>query len=763
MAAGISHDAGRMKLDPELNKTAAAEQRIVVAAADRAKRHYLRFRIGGVPGDAVRVTVGTASGGRQLLDGTYLAGVHIAAFTPPAGNGALAIWLRFTKRTGWPAWIDGVRFFSSEPLELPTRWDEEALWKVTYDQSYDVMTCADAAGHPQDIVRTQTDAFSIEGFANLDGPYLDENPDDAVTIHPAEAMGPSVTLTASAELFRAGDVGRHITIRHIDDDAQGVWGWGIIRQVASGTAATVEVRRAFGQSGDDHAVPSWRLGAWSAASGWPATVAYHDGRQHFGGGNTAEMARRIDGSAQPGYNRFTFGTGDADAWTQEIAARGRLRHLISGGHQLLALTTSVLRGLSGNGISEAITPTRFADKAVSLGGASRVRPMPVGAYVLFASKDGQRIYAVEYNELDGGFTLPNLSLISEDILHPGLADATYAAVPWPHFFGATVSGDLAVLIHMPEESITGWSRYSVAGGAIESLATRVGSGGDEVWALIRYTVGGREVRYIERLDRPLQDASLAEPRAYLDSARTVANRPPASLAIGTPVVEGGVERGVFVRASGGIFAAGDVGREICAPYLSAGTGKFGTNEMILSGGTIVEVRSSTDVVVQVAEPFFSTELADGEWLLSIDEVTGLDHLEGETVMVIGDGFRQEARQVSGGRVEVDPPAGMVQVGRDYAWRWLTLPIDVRASIGTGQGRPALYSRLLMRVLHAGSFEAGLAGEQLYRQGGLNLATGDLLFDPGGGWQSSASFELRGEAGPFECLLIVPTANVGEAL
>lgn len=57
-------------------------------------------------------------------------------------------------------------------------------------------------------------------------------------------------------------------------------------------------------------------------------------------------------------------------------------------------------------------------------------------------------------------------------------------------------------------------------------------------------------------------------------------------------------------------------------------------------------------------------------------VTGLDHLEGETVKVFGDGVAQADKTVSSGAISIDS-ASVVQVGLSYTSKMATLPLEFR--------------------------------------------------------------------------------------
>jgi hypothetical protein len=81
-------------------------------------------------------------------------------------------------------------------------------------------------------------------------------------------------------------------------------------------------------------------------------------------------------------------------------------------------------------------------------------------------------------------------------------------------------------------------------------------------------------------------------------------------------------------------------------------------------------------------------------------VTGLDHLEGETVQIIGDGFFLGEATVSGGEVDVDTPVGkrLWVIGLKYETKINTLPMEAGSVIGSAQGSIKRIDRSVIRFL-----------------------------------------------------------------
>ena len=217
---------------------AVARNIVSISEADTGKRHHFRFRVFGEPLDKLLLRIGTEGGDDSLFSGEFGPGQHYIEFTPAAADA----YIEFVREGEYEMSAYDMAFVSGSVIELQTPWGEKELDALRYAQSNDVLTLTHADTHPHDIVRYGTQSFGIILFPNADGPYLDENVDDDLTLTLGATEGSSVRVTASKPLFAASDVGRHLSVRH-----EGEWGWGIIRTVVSATVALLDVQRAFRQ------------------------------------------------------------------------------------------------------------------------------------------------------------------------------------------------------------------------------------------------------------------------------------------------------------------------------------------------------------------------------------------------------------------------------------------------------------------------------------------------------------------------------------
>ena len=128
----------------------------------------------------------------------------------------------------------------------------------------------------------------------------------------------------------------------------------------------------------------------------------------------------------------------------------------------------------------------------------------------------------------------------------------------------------------------------------------------------------------------------------------------------------------------------------------------------------------------------------------VDTLAGLGHLEGQTVQVYADGAQRAEQVVVGGTISIgSPTASVVHVGLGFTSRVTTLRIEAGAGGGTAQGRPKVIPEVTLRLLDTRGVAVGGAGgtlEAVPMRGVADamtaappLLTGDRRVPIRGGW------------------------------
>jgi hypothetical protein len=98
-------------------------------------------------------------------------------------------------------------------VEVTTTYSATDIFELNHVQSADTVYLAHKDHEPAKLTRTTATSFTLTDVDFIDGPWLDENTTDT-TMYASAATG-SVTITASTSIFKSSDVGRMIRLREI--------------------------------------------------------------------------------------------------------------------------------------------------------------------------------------------------------------------------------------------------------------------------------------------------------------------------------------------------------------------------------------------------------------------------------------------------------------------------------------------------------------------------------------------------------------------
>ena len=119
--------------------------------------------------------------------------------------------------------------------------------------------------------------------------------------------------------------------------------------------------------------------------------------------------------------------------------------------------------------------------------------------------------------------------------------------------------------------------------------------------------------------------------------------------------------------------------------------------------------------------------------VSVTSVSGLSHLEGETVKILADGANHPNKVVTGGTVTLERSANTVHVGLGYRALMRTLDPEVQTETGPSQGKTRRIERITARVVDTYTLKIGPELNNLQEipfrtpsipMGQLELFTGD---------------------------------------
>lgn len=243
------------------------------------------------------------------------------------------------------------------------------------------------------------------------------------------------------------------------------------------------------------------LGAWGAEPGYPAAVSYFGGRIGYAG--SAEEPTDIWLSRANKYKNFgnTPLLADDEAINVTVADRkvNKIRDLVALKH-LVALTSSRAWHLAGDQ-DNVLTPSTTAEPGSDVG-ISTVQSEVVGSHALFVGSSGNKLYKLRYGQgADGtvGYVTDEMSILAEHLLRQKtITDIAFQQKPYPILWCVRSDGQLLGFTYSPEQEVVGWHHHDTAG-FFESVAVVNEGTEDVLYAVVRRTINGRTVRYIERM------------------------------------------------------------------------------------------------------------------------------------------------------------------------------------------------------------------------------------------------------------------------
>lgn len=494
------------------------------------------------------------------------------------------------------------------PYEIVSPYLEADLFELKFTQSADILYLTHPDYAPRKLSRTWHTSWTLTEIDFKDGPYLPINV-SATTITPSATTG-AITLTASTATFASTDVGRLVRLKH-----SSTWGYAKITAYTSTTVVSATVGSAFGNT---TAVTEWRLGLWSATTGYPSCVTFFEDRLFFAG--NALRPQRIDGSIVGDYENFAPTATDglvADDNAISISLNANdvnvIRWMVDDEKGLLIGTVSGEWLVRPSSLSEALTPTNMSAKRSTAFGSDNLQAIRTGKASIYVQRAGQKAREFAYVYEVDGFRSPDMNVLSDHVLSGGVKQFAYQQEPFSVVWFVRNDGQLVGLTYERDQDVVGWHRHILGGSfgsgdaVVESVAVIPTPSGDadEVWLIVKRTIDGATVRYVEYIT-PKFDGTETTDAFFVDCGLT---------------------------------------------YDGAAT----------------------------------------------TAITGLDHLEGETLSVLADGASHPDVVVASGAVTLSRQASVAHFGFSYDSNIKTLRIEAGAADGTAQGKTKRIHRVGVRL------------------------------------------------------------------
>lgn len=410
----------------------------------------------------------------------------------------------------------------------------------------------------------------------------------------------------------------------------------------------------------------------------PSVVGYYQQRMAFAASianpQTVWMSRTGD------FHNFGYSdpNKDDDGIEFVIASRqvNQIRHLVSL-RELLAMTSGAEIAITGSSDS-GVTPANVSAVEQSYFGSSEVIPAIYANTALYIQARGGKLSTLAYNYVSDGFQPQDVSVLSSHLLRGfTIQDQAFALAPNGVLWMVRNDGMLLGFTFLPDQQVYGWSWHDTDG-QVEAVASVPEDDEDALYLIVKRNIGGVTKRYIERMaTRQLTKFGTGDywfDRAFfVDCGLTYDGRSTAQAWL-----SGGTDwkypNPLSLYTDGPVFNLGMVGRSV----ILYGGGDA-TNPGDVLTVKILGYSSPTAVSVepQTLVPKSLRDIPATRWGLAATTVTGLGHLEGKTVSILGDGNVVPQQVVTGGAVTLDSPTLVAHIGLPITGDFETLDITLQ--------------------------------------------------------------------------------------
>ena len=444
---------------------------------------------------------------------------------------------------------------------------------------------------------------------------------------------------------------------------------------------------------------------FNSANNYPGAVSYFEQRRVFAGTTYAPQQLWMTRSGTESDMSYHLPVKDDDRISFKVAAReaNTIRHIVP--LQQLMLLTSAAEWRVSPVNSDAITPTTISVRPQSYIGANNVQPSIINNSMVYCAARGGHIRELGYSWQSNGYITGDLSLRAAHLFdNYEIADMCYSKSPHPLIWFISSTGLLLGLTYVPEQQIGAWHQHDTDG-TFESCACVAEGTEDHLYVVVKRTVNGNSVRYVERMSSNAFDS--LDDCFFVDSGLTYDGNNTTGTTI---TVSGGTLWGptelLTITASTSIFAypaLTDIGDAFVF------TATDGTQYRLTIEGctsaTVVQARP--DKVLAVA----FRNVATTSYGFARNTLSGFSHLEGKTVSILADGAVMPSEVVVGGSISIDRAAVKIHVGLQYFSDLQTLPLAINIE-AFGQGRVKNINQAWVRVFRSSGLFVGPTADKL---------------------------------------------------
>jgi hypothetical protein len=654
----------------------------------------------------------------------------------------------------------GIVVSSGSPVEVATPYSTSDLAGLKFAQSADIMFLVHPNHAPRKITRTDHTAWTITEVDLQRGPMGDTNL--TTTTLTANGRTGAVTVTASASLFASTDVGRLIKLHH---------GFAKITIFTNATTVTAAVQEL--QDGRTELAPEYTAN----------TISFHEGDPDSTGLEHNDRIEDSDGNFV--VQGFKTGMRITSSSTSSNNKSGML--IVDVTDTVITLAPGVDLAAEAAGSNKTLTGDLIADENFQLGAFSSTTGFP-GTVAFYE----QRLV------FGGTSSQPQTLFFSQGGDFENFERGTDADDGLIYTIGSNEVNVIRYLASGKNLLVgTSGGEFVVrASGFDEPLKpdnTQIKQQTTYGSADIQPMQVGNATLFLQRAKRKLRELVFSN-----ESDSFVA---PDMTILAEHITEGGIKEFAYQQEPDSVaWTVRNDGVLACMTYrreeqvvawhrhIIGGTGTVVENVATIPGDLdedqvwlVVKrtINGATKRYVEVMTGFdFGSDVTDAFFVDSgltysgsaATTISGLDHLEGETVSILADGAAHPDKVVSSGAVTLDRSATKAHIGLAFTSKVETLRVDQGSATGSAQGKTKRISEVTVRLFRSVGMKVGTSTSELdivpFRSSAnamgsaVSLFTGDKTVEFRGGFDEDATIVIQQDQPlPMTILAIFPTVSV----
>ena len=413
----------------------------------------------------------------------------------------------------------------------------------------------------------------------------------------------------------------------------------------------------------------------------PGAVTFFNQRLYWGGSN--DDPQKIWGSEVADFEAMNQGTAADDESVEFTLVANEVNAI-----QWLSESTDMLCGTLGGeftitgGQDDNITPTNIKAVRQASFGSNKVMPLNAGNLLLFNQRAGRKIRELVFNFDVDGYLAPDITLLAEHVTESGITDMAYQQENDALIWAVTADGVLIACTYLRDQNVVGWHRHPIGGELAEAETVAVIPSADglrgELWCVIKRRINSTHTRrYIEYIN----------PSIFVDSG----------LVLDAPITISGATQAnpvVVTATSHGLSNADLVDIKAVKGMTELNGNRYKVANQTTHTFELTLQSDDSDIDGSA----FTAYDSGGEVRKGITTITGLEHLEGESVQIVGNGAVFPAKTVSGGAVTVSEAVSEAYVGLAYTTTVKPSRPEFGSPMGITQAKPKRWNNIFVRLI-----------------------------------------------------------------